>query len=593
MKIHKYLFILLINSFFIKAQSGNFALAENYFRNNEFEKAAELYKQLVTKSPYNTTYLQKLVTCYQETNQFNVAENLLSDRLKQRPDLVFLNVISGYNYERQQKVNLAKRLYNKAIKSITKNSGYEAIIANLFKDYNKLDLAIKAYKKASEANKNFHFEFQIAQIYGEKGNFDLMFNEYIKYLDYNDKYLNTIKRFTARYLTDDSENKNNILFKKALLRKSASNPKDVWNDLLSWLFIIQKDYGKAFIQRKALYQRDSEKLTAIYDLGEIAFYNKDYIIAGQCFDFTIRESDFPEDKFNALLMNLKIAIAVKDPETDTKFKNVFDTYGLNRNTFSIQVTYADYLTFERNRPEEAKKILETAITFSENKYEEARVKLKLADVLVYQNIFNKALIYFSQVQSGFKNHELGQQARFKVAQTSYFKNDFKWAKSQLKILKGSASQLIANDAADLFLIISDNEPVDNVDTGLASYAKASLLTYQNKNSDAINLLTTLINSYRNQSIEDEALFKQASLFVKTKKYEAAVANYKKIITMDSQGILADDAHYYIAELYANELNDSVKAQKYYQKIIFDYPSSIYLVDARKKFRKIRGDYLVN
>ncbi|SNR14017.1 tetratricopeptide repeat protein [Tenacibaculum jejuense] len=589
MKIRIFLLITLVSNIFIHAQSNNFALAENYFRNNEFEKATQIYKELVNKSPYNTTYLKRLISCYQETDQFKIATDLLNTKIKQRPSLTFLNVIIGYNYERQQQTDLAEKFYKKAIKSISKKSGYGGTIANLFKGYNKLDLAIEAYKKASESNKNLHYEFQIAQIHGEKGDFALMFDEYINFLDHNENYLNTIKSFTAKYITDDSENENNILFKKTLLRKSASNPKNIWNDLLSWLFITQKEYGKALIQNKALYQRDNDKLIKIYDLGEIAFENKDYETAKKCFDFTIEKSNYAEDKFSAILMNLKIAIATNAENIETEFQNVFKEFGVNRNTFSIQVAYADYLTFEKNEPEEAKKVLEKALSFSENRYQKANVKLKLADVLVYQNTFNKALIYFSQVQSQFKNHELGQKARYKVAQTSYFKGDFKWAKAQLKVLKGSTSQLIANDAADLFLIISDNQPKDSLPSGLASYAKADLLAYQNKNDEAMNLLDGVISEFKGQPIEDEALFKKAELFTKKKKFDEAILAYAKILEIDQKGILADDVYYNVAELYNNELNNPEKAKEYYQKIIFDYPSSIYLVDARKKFRKLRGD----
>ena len=580
---------LLVFSIFSQAQSSTFALAENYFRNSEYEKAAQLYKDLVNRSPYNTTYLQRLISCYQETNQFENSKKLLEQKIKSRPKLTFLNVMLGYNYEREQKSKEAEKYYQRALTSIKDEPGYGGTIANLFKDYNKLDLAIKAYKETSLHNPNAHYGFQIAQIYGEKGDFEFMFNEYVEYLDKNDNYINIVKRYCARYITDDSEDSNNILFKKALLRKSASNPKDVWNDLLRWLFIKQKDYGKALVQNKALYARNNDRLVSIYQLGEIAFDNKDYETAKKCFDFTIENTSYLRDKFNAIQMNLQIAVKTNDPEVEQKFEAVFQEFGINKSTFSIQVTYADYVTFTKNQPEEAKKILETALPFSENKFQKARVKLKLADVHVYQNLFNKALIYYSQVQTQFENHELGQLARYKVAQTSYFKNDFKWAKAQLKVLKGSATQLIANDAADLFLIISDNQPKDSVPSGLKEYAKADLLAFQNKDQEALSILNNILADYKGQPIEDEALFKQAHLFVKTKQVPKAIENYNAIININKEGILADDAFYLMAGLYENELKDIEKAKEYYQKIIFDYPSSIYLVDARKKFRRLRGD----
>jgi len=231
------------------------------------------------------------------------------------------------------------------------------------------------------------------------------------------------------------------------------------------------------------------------------------------------------------------------------------------------------------------------LLLSTSKFKNARIKLKLGEVLVFTGRFNKALLYFSQVQTQLKNHPLSQQARFKVAQTSYFKGDFKWAKSQLKILKGSTTQLIANDAVDLFLVISDNEPKDSIPSGLLDFAKADLLAYQNKNTEAIAIYSALAQKYQGQNIEDEVLFNQAALYLKESQYENTISNLLKIISIDAEGILVDDSYYLLAEVYKNKIKDTEKASEYYQKIIFEKPSSIYLVDARKKYREIRGDII--
>ncbi|MCT4698355.1 tetratricopeptide repeat protein [Tenacibaculum haliotis] len=585
------LFNLLIFSLFCYAQQNEFIVAENYFRNNEYEKAIQLYKKLHDKSPYNYTFLKKLVSCYQETDQFLIAENLLSKELKEKPSLSYLNIIRGYNFERQQNDVQADKQYKTALKSLDERDTYGNVIASLFKNYNKLDYAIEAYTKVMANNPDANYGFQLAQIYGEKGNFSKMFESYVNLVDKNEKYLNNVKRFTSRYINDDAENENNILFKKALLRKSISNPKNIWNDLLSWLFVKQKQYNKALIQHKALLARDADNLGKIAELGKIALDNEDYETAKECFDLMIEKTNYPSDKFNAINNNLKIAIETKQTDVDIRFKEVFDEYGINKLTFRTQIAYANYVTFTKNNPEEAVKILEKAMTFSSSRFTKAMVKIKLGEVLVFTNKFNKALIYFSQVQTKFKNHFLGQEARFKVAQTSYFKNDFKWAKAQLKVLKGSATQLIANDAANLFLTISDNEPKDSIASGLKEYAKADLLAFQNKDTEAITILNEIIIKYKGQPIEDEALFKQAKLFVKQQKYDEAILSFNKIITLDKKGIYIDDVYYQLAELYNLKLNNPEKAKEYYQKIIFDHASSIYLVDARKKFRKLRGDQI--
>jgi len=582
-----FLYLLLLSQVIVA--QNNYLLAENYYREGEYEKATQIYKKLVDKNPYNTTYLKRLISCYQETNQFSSAETLLTNRLRISPHQTYLNVFLGYNFEKQEQPAKAKIYYEKALKSIEKKANYSGIIGRLFKDYHLLDYAIQSYEKGMKKNPNANYSFQIAQIYGEKGEFEKMFQSYIDMIDKNSNYLNTVQRFASKYITDDAENSNNILFKKTLLRASISNPKDVWNVLLSWLFTQQKDYNKALIQEKALFQRESEDVANILSLGKIAFENRYYDAATKCFSFALKNANYLEEKLEALLYQTKIAIAQEVPETEKLFQQIFSTYGKNTRTLPLQIAYADFLTFQENQPEKAKEVLENALKHTRSKFEKAQVKLKLGDVLVFTGQYNKALIYFSQIQTQLKNHQLAQQARFKVAQTSYFKGDFTWAKAQLKILKGSATQLIANDAVDLFLKIVDNEPVDSIPSGLIQYAKADLLSFQNKNKQAITVLNIIITDFKGQPVEDEALFKQATLFVKQKEYENAITNYIKIINMDAEGILVDDAHFKLAEVYNNQLNKPEKASEYYQKIIFDFPSSIFLVDARKKFRKLRGD----
>ncbi len=587
MKQFIFLFTLLISQ--VNIAQNDFLLAENFYREGEYKKATQIYKKLFIKSPYNTTYLNRLISCYQETNLFATAETLLKNRLQSNKNQPYLYILLGYNYEKQSKKEIAKIYYKKALQSIENNPYFSGIIGKFFKEYNLLEYAIKAYEKGMEKNPKANYSFQIAQIYGEKGAFTKMFQSYINLVDKNKNYLNTVQHFASKYITDDAKNSNNILFKKTLLRKSISNPKDEWNILLSWLFTQQKDYNKAFIQEKALYKRSTKEVNNITSLGKIAFENNAFEIAKKCFSFVLENTNYTEKKLFALLYKTKIAIAQKNPETEAVFQAIFTEYGKKNTTLNIQIAYADFLTFQKNQPKKAIKILQKALQFTHSKFQKAEIKLKLGDVLVFTNNYNKALIYFSQIQTQLKNHPLAQEARFKVAQTSYFKGDFNWAKAQLKILKGATTQLTANDAVDLYLTITDNEPVDSIPSGLIQYAKASLLEFQHKNQEAITVLNEVITKYKGQPIEDEALLKQAMLFIKQKEYEDAIINFTKVIAMDAEGILVDDAYYQLAELYNNQIQNPEKATIYYKKIIFDFPSSIYLVDARKKFRKLRGD----
>lgn len=578
---------LLISS--LSFSQGDYALAENYFRQGEYQKAIVLYKKLQNKSPYSTTYLKRLVTCYQEINQLDEAETLLKSLLKKSPKLSYINVEIGYNFQKKRQPEKAKKYYDIAIESIAENPSLGGIISRLFKNNNLLDYAITAYTRTMELNPNANYGFQLAQIYGEKGDFEKMFNAYVDLVDKNDNYIITVQRYAGRFLSDDPTDKNNIAFKKALLKKSVSKPKNIWNELLSWLFAKQKEFNKALVQEKALFKRNPEFLGKIFSLGTVAIENKDYAAAKNCFQFVLENTNFIKDKINAEQYLLSCAVALKEKDIQNKFTAFFTKYGINSNTIEVQVDFADYLTFTLNQPKEAEKILEKALNLPGSKFQQARIKLRLGDIYVFTGRFSKALIYYSQVQTKLKNHPLSQEARFKVAKASFFKGDFDWSMAQLKILKGSTTQLIANDAVDLFLVISENIPRDSLPTGLKEFAKADLLSFQNKTKEAIAVYDTILQNFKGQSIENATLYKQALLYRKEADFDAAIKNLEMLAGLGSSNTFIDDAYFLLAEIYRTDLNMPEKASEYYQKIIFEQSSSIYLVEARKQYRKLRGD----
>ena len=99
----------------------------------------------------------------------------------------------------------------------------------------------------------------------------------------------------------------------------------------------------------------------------------------------------------------------------------------------------------------------------------------------------------------------------------------------------------------------------------------------------------ILKEHKGESIEDQTLFMQAKLYENTKQYDKAADNYQYIIANYRDEILADDAHFYLGELYQNELAEPEKAKPLYESIIFNYEDSIYFIEARKRFRMLRGD----
>jgi tetratricopeptide (TPR) repeat protein len=584
-------FLLLIT---LSVFGQNAQLANSYFRKGEYEKAIMLFEPLYHENPIRRDYFKKLLTSYQQIEKYDKAYTLLQNQILSFPNQTYLNVEIGYNYDIQGQLNEAKIYYERSLDIVREMPNYGFIIGQAFKQNHLLDYALQAYQIAKQLNPKLNTEISEAQIYGEKGDLEKMFNLYLDLVDKNEKFYSTIQRYTASFITEDKYNKTNILFKKLLLKRSQNNPKDVWNILLSWLYMQQKDYDKALIQEKSLYNRNFKSLERIIEIGTISFDRKDHTTAENSFQFILKNNPDQKTTLQAQVYLLKIneemALSKNDLiEVDNRFLSLIEQYGSINATIDLQIAYANFLSYNFNKSEKAIQLLNDILPLASSKYQKGSIQISLADIFVFNSQFNQALILYSQVQTELKNSTIAQEARFKVAQTSYFKGDFKWAQTQLKVLKSSTSQLIANDALELNLLISNNIVNDSIQDALKLFAKAELLALQNNNEQAIESLDSVLIKFKGHAIEDDALYKQAELYIETNDYKAAEKNFLVIIQKFSESILIDDTYFQLAELYENLLINEELAKEMYQKIIFDYPSSIYLVDARKRYRKLRGD----
>lgn len=565
-------------------------LAKEYFKNGEYEKALLEYKKLYARSPSNITYINQIISSHQQLEQYDEVETFIIKLMKRVHYPAFF-VELGYNFQLKNDFENAKLNYQKAFFSIDEKVSNVYTVAKSFEDHSLLDEASAAYEKAMLINPELNFNVQLAQIYGEQGNIEKMFNSYINYAK-TSPVVSNVKRAINDFITEDGYSENNVLLRKILLKHLQEEPNVIWNELLSWLFIQQKDFKKAFIQEKAIYNRQQQSLDRIIELASIAAIENETEIAKTIYNYVIETAQNPDTQLRAHYSLLQLEINGSSKENYStikeKYKTLFETFGAHGKTLDLQISYAHFLAFYLDETESAISFLENTLEQPLNRLEKAQVKLKLGDILVLKEQFNKALIYYTQIQRNLKNSTISQEARFKVAKASYYKGDFKWAESQLKILKSSTSQLMANDALELKLLISDNKYEDSLQTALKLYSKADLLAFQNKNSEAIIVLNTILEAHKTEPIIAQTLYKQGQLFEIVSQTEKAMVNYQAIIDNYRDGILIDDAYFKLANIY-EKLGELEKAKNLYEQIIFNHADSIYFVEARKRFRALRGD----
>ena len=589
--LQKIVFIVLfLTSFWVSAQNEQLAL--QYFDDGEFEKALTIFEENLQKQPSNYFFFQKVIECRQQLKQYDKAEEVILKR-KEKYNQPILLVELGYNYQLQKNEIEAKKQYDLALLEVEKQANHAYQVASSFEKKVLLDWAIKTYETAQKVNPNLNFDYQTALLQGQLGNLDLMLEKLLDYGYKNQENTALVQNQLSRYLMDDTEGTFADAIKKSLLLKTQKSQDVYWNQSLSWLFVQQKEYGKAFVQEKAVYKRNPESFYNIVTLARLAIEEKQNEDATTILTFVLENTQDLELQMQAhhflLSMEIESALQKEYATIDLKLQDLLKKYGISPYSLDLQILSAHFKTFYLNQSKLGIELLQNALKLPLNLREQAEVKMELADIMVYDEKFNQAILYYAQVEDNMKNDVLAHEASLKLAKANFYKKDFDWTLQQVKNLKQSSSLLIANDAVELFLLIQDNSIEDSLRVALQAYAKADLQLYQKKNEEALQSFLTILEKHKGESIEDETLLKIADIYYQKKDYLKALSYYQNILDNHKEGIYIDEALFFSAEIYRKHLLDNEKAKPLYEKMVLEHPDSLYYTESRKQYRTLRGD----
>ncbi len=586
-KIFLYFTFLLAGTVF-----GQDQLAQHYFDKGDFEKALISYEELLKAQPGNNIYFQRVIESQQQLQQYDKSALLLNERYARykQPNIL---VEIGYNLQLQKKEEEAKKYYAQAIAKIKENPAFVYAIASTFERRVLLDDALKSYELAVSLDPKLNFNYAIGSLYGQLGNTSMMIEKFLDEAYKNPQSNIMIQNQLSHFMTEDAEESFNNDLKKALLTRAQKAQDIFWNQYLSWFFVQLKEYGKAFIQEKAIYKREPESFSNIVNLAQLASDDNDDETAREIFAFILENTQDAQLQVQAheflIGMRIKKATDKDNAAIKAELEARLQEFGITPFSLPLQELQAHFVTFNLNDPEQGKAILKNALSMQLNAYQTAEVKMELADILLYEEKFNQASIYYAQIEEDLKNASIGHEASLKAARTSYFKGDFDWAQQQFKTLKSASSQLIANDALEYFLLINDNTVADSTRVDLKQFARADYLLYKNKTADALAAFQQLLKTHKTPEIEDITLLRIGKVYEKQGNYTQALASYQEILDKYPESIYQDEALYYSADIYNTQLKDVEKAKAYYEKVIFAHQDSIYFIDARKKYRQLRGD----
>jgi tetratricopeptide (TPR) repeat protein len=609
MKIKLIIFILCLyylpNNILAQDNLTNNQIALQYYRNGEYNKAAEVFLKLY-KANNSQTYYRYLTNCYINTKQYDKAKDVIKQRQKYAKNDLTLLVDLGYIYSLNNNISKANSIYNSAIKKLKPNHQQIINLANAFMAKHLYEYAEITYNKGKKIlNSSYGFQMEKAMLYYYMRKYEDMISEYLDLLAVNRQYLQMVQNRLQNAIYNDIDNSLKTKLKNALIQRVNATPDIiVYNELLIWLYIQDEDFENAFIQARALDMRLSENGKRIIALARVSFKNNNFTTAIKAYNYIIAKGKNSEYYFTARsemlnVMYKQIELGISNQKND--YINIEKAYidalqemGINPNTIDLVKDLCHIQAFYLSKTTEALFLLEDAIEMNGLSFsQKGKLELELADIyLVSGNVWEATLTY-AKVEENNKNNPIGSEAKYRKARLAYFTGNFEWAQAQLDVLKSNTSKLTANDAAELAFFIYENTGWDTIETAMQIYSRADFLFYQSKDSIAILTIDSLINQFPNDEITDEAWFLKGNIYKHMQKYNKAIECYKYITEKYYDDVLADNSLFAMADIYENILHNKAQAMILYKQIMLDFPDSIYKMESRLRFRALRGDDEIN
>ena len=611
----RWFFILLINALFLLQMSGqnntskgkkmdakqkeqiqiDEKLASQYYRDQDYEKARDLYAQLYEKTE-QTSHFQQYIDCLIFLKDYDKAEKELKSYAKKRPNYYRADTDLIYIYTLQGKTDKAKKLFNDVLKNLPENATTIRNYSYALQARGMNDLAMAILEKGNtllEGKETLYMEQ--ANLNLSTLNYQEAFKYYFKELEIHPEQYNNIRNRLQTMLFYDVNNSIADELRIALLKQTQDKPDNLdYAQLLVWFALQQEDYDIALAQCQSIDRKTHDQDAQINNLAGICLSNKQFDTAKEGYNYILDKGKTNPFYGQALtgVINADYQKLKAENHTDSKAyeklsKRINEAYNeISTNDVSrLTLIQADIMAYHLDQTDEAIALLTNTIEQVNNKQGQAELKLKLADIYLHQDEVWEATLLYSQVDKSLKEEPLGHEARFKNAQLRYFIGEYEWAESQLKVLKAATSKLIANDAMTLSLVIKDNLEMDDSGMELNRLARADYRIYQQRDDEAVTLLDDIISDGNEISIP-HALFRKGEIEEKRKAFEAAEQLYLQIVEQYPDSYMADAALMHAALIEQNQLKNNTLAGEHYEKLIDDYPTSIYTAQAKKNYRKL-------
>ena len=575
------------------------AVAQALFDRGEFSQALFLYEDLIKEDQASAYLHEQYLQCLVKTNEVDEAIKYLRKRAKKgfpTESMVAECWVWSLQADGEEKEEqLAQHLIEKSKEEYPRLMH----LGSLFEQRNLDDWALECYQWAeSNFGSNPYLNQRMAMLMLQGGRRSEALNRYVQLLANQNLTFSQLKPVFESHMSDSVDM---VMLQNSLLESIQEQPDNPQlGEALNWTFIKTQDWSRAFLFARSVDMRLKEYGARVFQLGLLCESNKAFEEALKCFDYAYNQAESPDSRKLALAHRNALqyqwyrqsgADSAQWEALNINMMKLEHEYGPDEITFVSSICWADLLIAQKNQADRAIGLMERYYEISPESSPVgilAQAKIKAAEAWLVAGEIWTAELLLAQVEKELKDEPTGQWAKFKRAELSFFRGDYEWADMQLDVLKDASTQLIANDAMELALLIKENLGIDSNYEAMAQFSRAMLWERQRQFDSAYNAFDELPKAFPGHSLSDDVLFHKAMIHHECGRDSLAVETLETLVLAFGHEVLADKALLQLAQWYEFQQGNKEKAAECYRKLILEHSASLHIIEARHAYRRLTG-----
>lgn len=571
-------------------------LADEYLREDRYDDALEIYRELVDAHPDLSQAARGLKACLLELKHYDELTEILQAELKETPDHPGLLEELGTVAARKGDRAAAVKWWNRILEVQEHSPTSYSFVADLLVRNRLLDEALDVYAEA-ERRYPGRFTRQKASLHEQRFEFDAATSGYLAYLEMSPTALSYVEGRLLR-IGEAEEGLGPVIARvEARMAElhdahadsdadgdrggAASVAEDItYRKLLADLYLEAGDHERARQHYFALVDEVPGQYGALLVFGKRCQMDGKYEVAIRVFQRMVDE--FPSGRAMPSALT-EIARCQRElrrwDDALATYRRIQQGYPETTYDYVARFESGQLLRTGKHDPAAAEGVFRELLRLPDGPWGEADPQFEVAECALWQGDLERARGIYAAIGQHQFSEATREHALFEEARALYYAADFAVADSLFKeVAQRFPKGDHVNDALEFSILINTNE--DDVDV-LRQYATARWDLRTAEPGKAIAGLEQLTTAHPGAAIEDEAFLLLGEAYRGNGEYRKALDVLLRAVARAQVPDLAAHARLLRAEILSQDLKDPALARAEYEELLVTYPETLAADRARE------------